>query len=401
MKKILLALVVLAVASSLFALPPAKESLILSAGQGPGSGTSQWRTDAWVFNPSATQKATVDIFFLPRTSGSAGNTNPTSRRVEVNPLETREFASILSTTFGFTGTNFGALRFVSDQDVVVTGRIFDANVSVQGQATVGTAGQFFPGLASSVAIGSGGFTDLVGLAEDAAARSNLAFVEVSGNAANLKIERINATGVVQATVTEAIGAYGARQINRILNTMQGGNTVNQRVRVTVTGGTGKVLVAASRLDNVTNDPYTIEMTTTAGVGVPSTGTFEGAVFITGDADVDGGMQLKVGASSVTGYQGVAGILCGEIPFTLDFDPDPSTTVPITGNAFNAPSVALSYSDGDSGVTIFTTTWTLAGTRAANGIWSGTLISVTTGGTGSWASCNGTVNHTWKAGWVGN
>lgn len=399
MKKTLFALVMLAMASSLLALPPAKESFILSAGQGPGSGTSQWRTDAWVFNPSATQKATVDIFFLPRTSGSAGNTNPTSRRVEVNPLETRELASILSTTFGLTGTNFGALRFVSDQDVVVTGRIFDANVSVQGQTVAGTAGQFFPGLASALAIASGAHTDIVGLAEDAAARSNLAFVEVTGNAANLKIERINAAGVVQATLNEAIGAYGARQINRILNTMQGGNTVNQRLRVTVTGGTGKVLVAASRLDNVTNDPYTIEMTTTAGVGVPSTGTFEGAVFMTGNPNVDGGVQLKVGASSVTGYQGVAGISCGGTPFTLDFGPDPGTTVPISGNAFTAPSVAISYQD--QGATIFTTTWTLAGTRAANGIWSGTLLSVTTGGTGTWASCNGTVDHTWRAGWVGN
>lgn len=400
MRKLMLGLLALVVASAVVALPPAKEAFILSAGQGPGSGTSQWRTDVWIFNPSTTQKATVDIYFLPRTTGSAGNTNLTSRRVEVNALETRELAAILSTTFGLAGTNFGALRFVSDLDVVVTGRIFDANVRVQGQTATGTAGQFYPGLPAALAIGSGQFTDVVGLQEDTAARSNLAFVEVTGNAASLRLERLNAAGVVQATVTEAIGAYGARQINRVLQTLQGGNTANQRVRVTVTGGTGKVLVAASRLDNITNDPFTIEMTTTAGTGTPSTGRFEGMVTVTsgGLEQVDGGVRIVVGAGSVTDYVGVAGILCGSVPFTLDFSPDPGTSIPITGNAFTAPAVAISYED-TPGHTIFTTTWTLAGTRASNGTWSGTLTSVTAGGTGEWASCNGTVSHAWKAGWV--
>lgn len=402
MRKLVLCLTVLAVASSVLALPPAKETFILSAGQGPGSGTSQWRTDVWIFNPSTTQRATVDIYFLPRTTGGAGNTNPTSRRVEVNALETRELAAILSTTFGLSGTNFGALRFVSDLDVVVTGRIFDANVKIQGQTSAGSAGQFYPGLSSALAIGSGQFTDVVGLAEDTAARSNLAFVEVTGNSANLRLERINASGVVQASVNEAIGGYGARQINRVLQTLQGSGTSNQRVRVTVTGGSGKVLVAASRLDNITNDPFTIEMTTKAGTGVPSTGTFEGLVTVSegGGQRVDGGVRILVGASSITDYAGVAGIICGSVPYTLDFSPDPGTSIPIANNAFTAPAVAISYED-TPGNTIFTTTWTLAGTRAADGTWSGTLTSVTSGGTGSWASCNGTVNHAWKAGWVSN
>ncbi|HPW54259.1 MAG TPA: hypothetical protein PLP31_00815 [Thermoanaerobaculaceae bacterium] len=400
MRKLVLGLVALAVASSLFALPPAKETFILSAGQGPGSGTSQWRTDAWVFNPSATQKAIVDIYFLPRTTGSGGNPTPTSRRIEVNALETRELAGILSTTFGLSGTSFGALRFVSDQDVVVTGRIFDANVKVQGQTSTGTAGQFYPGLSSALAIGNGQYTDIVGLAQDTATRSNLAFVEVSGNAANLKIERISASGIVKATITEAIGAYGVRQINNVLEKLQGASTTNQRVRMTVTGGAGKVLVAASRLDNITNDPFTIEMTTTAGTGIPATGTFEGMVTVhSQDGErVDGGLRIVVGSSAVTDYAGVAGIVCGSVPFTLDFGPDLGTSIPISGNAFTAPAVAIRYEDAPNH-TIFTTTWTLTGTRAANGTWSGTLTSVTAGGTGDWASCNGTVSHAWRAGWV--
>lgn len=400
MRKLVLVLVMLAIAGAVLALPPAKESFILSAGEGQGSGTAQWRTDVWIHNPSTTQKATVDIYFLPRTSGSAANTNPTSRQIEVNAGATRELVSILSANFGLTGANFGALRFVSDLDVVVTGRIFDSNVMIQGQTSAGTSGQFYPGLAAGLAIANGQLTDIVGLAQDTAARSNLAFVEVTGNGANLKLERINDAGVVQATATDAIGGYGARQINRVLETvLQGAATANQRVRVTVTGGSGKVLVAASRLDQITNDPYTIEMTTT-GIGVPSTGRFEGAVIVT-EPEVDGGVRLTIGSTSVTNYAGVAGIDCGGVPYTLDFIPDAgSAAIPITNNAFTTDLVQV-YKDKDGGVTVITTTWTLAGTRAVNGTWSGTLTAVTSGGTGDWASCNGTTPHAWKAGWVSN
>ncbi|MCU0293496.1 MAG: hypothetical protein MUF10_16170 [Thermoanaerobaculaceae bacterium] len=401
MRKLVLVLVMLAIAGAVLALPPAKESFVLSAGQGTGSGTTQWRTDVWIYNPSTTQKATVDIFFLPRTSGSAANTNPTSRRVEVNAGATRELLQILATNFGLTGANFGALRFLSDVDVVVTGRIYDANVKIQGQTNAGTAGQFFPGLASGLAIASGQFTDIVGLQQDTVSRSNLAFVEVTGNGANLKLERINESGVVQATITDAIGAYGARQINRVLESLQGAATTNQRVRVTVTGGSGKVLVAASRLDQITNDPYTIEMTTTAGVGVPSTGRFEGAVALSTTPDaIDGALRLTVGASSLTDFSGVAGIPCNGYSYTGDFSATAGSVIPITGNSFPATSVTVPYQGGSTG-TLFTTVWTLTGTRAANGVWSGTLTSATSGATGDDLSCNGTHSHAWTAGWVGN
>ena len=113
MRKLVLVLVMLAIAGAVLALPPAKESFILSAGQGTGSGTTQWRTDVWIYNPSTTQKATVDVFFLPRTSGSAANTNPTSRRVEVNAGATRELAADPEPNFGLTGVQLRspALRF--------------------------------------------------------------------------------------------------------------------------------------------------------------------------------------------------------------------------------------------------------------------------------------------------
>ena len=285
---------------------------------------------------------------------------------------------------------------------MVTGRIYDANVKIQGQTNAGTAGQFYPGLASGLAIASGQFTDIVGLQQDTASRSNLAFVEVTGNGANLKLERINDAGVVQATITDAIGAYGARQINKVLESLQGAATTNQRVRVTVTGGSGKVLVAASRLDQITNDPYTIEMTTTAGVGVPSTGRFEGVVAMSATPDdVDGGLRLVVGSSSVTDYAGIAGHPVRPDAVHPRLQPrcghhhhrSPTTPSRRRRQAIRLP--------GRRGRTIFTTTWTLAGTRAANGIVVRHPDLRDRRRHGRRASCNGTVSHAWKAGWVGN
>jgi hypothetical protein len=143
------------------------------------------------------------------------------------------------------------------------------------------------------------------------------------------------------------------------------------------------------------------MTTTAQA-VHTTGRFDGTVSVTDNLGerIDGGMMLSFTTSTVTDYSGVAGILCDAIPYTLDFSPDAGLSAAITNDTFTAPAVSISYED-TPGHSIFTTAWTLTGTRSADGVWSGSLTSVTSGGTGSWAGCNGTVQHTWRASWTGN
>ena len=134
--------------------------------------------------------------------------------------------------------------------------------------------------------------------------------------------------------------------------------------------------------------------------VPTVGRFEGIVL---DASTgtraDGGLQLQIGGGALTNYSGVAGIPCGSDSFTLDFSPLSGSTTITPGGAFTT-SVSIGYSDGTS--TIFTTNWTIAGQRAPDGSWSGTLKSDTSGGTGSWASCNAlNIVRQWRASWTGN
>jgi len=52
--------------------------------------------------------------------------------------------------------------------------------------------------------------------------------------------------------------------------------------------------------------------------------------------------------------------------------------------------------------LFTTNWTLSGARAKDGTWSGALESDTSGGAGSYASCNVlNVIRAWRAAWTGS
>jgi hypothetical protein len=182
-------------------------------------------------------------------------------------------------------------------------------------------------------------------------------------------------------------------ITSIVNT----TGTNQRIRVAVTGGTGRVIANASRLDNRTGDPATIE-----SVMIHTAGRFEGVVLdASSGTTVDGSLQLQISAGALTTYRGVAGIPCGSDSYTLDFSPTGGTTATINPNGTFTTLVSIQYSDGTN-PNIFTTNWTLAGARAADGSWSGTLESDTSGGTGSWASCNVlNVTRPWRAAWTGS
>jgi len=264
MKHLSVALVALVVASSAFGLVPGTDLFVPAVGHGLGQTVNGvqawWRGDVWIFNPS-TQSATVDIFLLLR---NQANPNPDSRRITLAPGETRYLKDIVFATFGADNT-YGGLRIVSSVPVIVSGRSYDANVTVTGKGQ-GTAGQFFSGVPSNLAIGLGDSTDIIGLDQDGLQtagtwRSNLAFVETTGNPVDLSIFRVDSNGTVLNSTPYTYHLEGRQvsQINYILTAIIGTTGTNQRVRVAVTGGTGRVIVNASRLDNITGDPSTIEM----------------------------------------------------------------------------------------------------------------------------------------------
>jgi hypothetical protein len=100
------------------------------------------------------------------------------------------------------------------------------------------------------------------------------------------------------------------------------------------------------------------------------------------------------------YSGSAGLQCGDALYTLDLADTPASPLTIDGSGNFTANLTIGYED--SGATVFTTTWTLAGNIDSFGILTGTLRSDTSGGAGDWAACNGTnVVRNWRAGWTKN
>jgi hypothetical protein len=395
-----LLVIVLFVASTgvAFGVVPGTELFVPALGHGLGQVVNGvqawWRGDVWIFNPS-TQPAAVDIFLLMR---NQGNPTPNSRRITVNPGETRYLPDVVYLTFGLDNT-FGGLRIVSNIPVVVSGTSYDANVTVVGKGQ-GTAGQFFSGIPASFGIGLGDSTDIIGLDQDAYQtsglwRSNLAFVETTGNPVDLTIYRIDPNGTVLGNIPYHLEGYQVSQINYVVTSIVNTTGTNQRIHVAVTGGTGRVITNASRVDNRTSDPSTID-----SVIIHTFGLFQGAVLdaATGTV-VDGGIQLQVSAGVLTSFSGVAGIPCGSDSYTLDFSPT-GGSVTLNPDGTFATSVSIPYTDGTN--TVFTTNWTLIGARDAEGGWGGTLRSDTSGGSGMYAPCNAlNVLRPWQATWSGS
>jgi hypothetical protein len=411
MRKSIIVVLSLTIATAALAVTPGTELYLPSVGHAQGSCQSgvcaQWRSDAWVFNPDATKAAKVTIYFLQR-----GESNPTpavAGPLTIAPGETKELADVVLATFGKEG--YGALRFLSDNPVFVTGRIYDENVVTSKGA--GTAGQFFAGLPATQAIGAGQATDVVGLAQDAQGvwRSNFGFVETTGKAVTVAVELLDSKGVLLASWipggSEALGGYGAQQfaISKIPSAPQG---VNQRVRVRATAGSGKLLAFASRIDNRTGDPSTVEMTMAAPTGgsvvIKKTGLFDGAVLKQDGVAPNGGVRLVVGEEAVTSFAVLSGIPCptDDAGVLVDFSGS-NLALDATGS-FTTTLAAQAYAAGD-GTTAFSTVWTISGHRNADGSLAGTISSVTSGGTNkpefNYAQCNGTVsNRVWRAGYTG-
>jgi hypothetical protein len=407
MKKVLAFMVAFATAGTASAVTPGTELFVPGLAHSGGFGTAQWRGDVWVFNPSAAQSASVTVYLLLRQP----NPNPTSMVVTIQPGETRYFPDIIGTGLFQQTDAAGGLRFLSSTPVLVTARSYDANVTTS--RGTGTSGQFMPGIPSDLAVGAGDTTDIIGLDQSASAdpgtlRSNLSLVEATGNTVNFVLDRLDSNGAPVGSWAcdgtngscQPLGPWEVRQFNLVLGNFSPNTGANQRIRIRVTGGSGRIIAAASRIDNTTGDPSTIDMSS-----FHRSGRFEGVVLdaATGSS-VEGGLQLAIRGGVLTSYRGLASIPCGSDVFTVDFSPSGGSTAAIGPEGTFSTSVSIPYGDGAS--TLFTTNWTIAGARDADGKWSGTLKSTTTGGhlVGGYdySSCNASgVNRLWRAAWTAN
>jgi hypothetical protein len=388
LRKIVLTLFCLMVAGSSLAVVPGTDLFVPAVAHGIGFNQAQWRADVWVFNPSTSQAATVTVYLLLRQP----NPTPTSQVVTVNAGETRYFQDIVGTGLFQQTDASGGLRITSTIPVLVTAESYNNNVTTS--LGTGTSGQFFGGVPAGLAVGVGDATDLIGLDQDGVNtsgrfRSNLAIVETAGAAVDFVLDRYDSDGTLVGSWAcdgtnskcAPLGPWEVRQLNLVLSDFTPATGTDQRIRLRVTGGTGRVIAAGSRVDNATTDPSTIEMSGGGRVGTylctlarsdyetPLTLTVDqgaitalDATILFTDADVPtcGGQVMRLtGALQqpvVYDDQGSFGLTAGDsgLGVTLQL----SGTITTTGSVAGSATVTLTGVAGCNG----SKTWPFAGVK---------------------------------------
>ncbi len=228
---------------------------VASVGHGTGAGGSQWRTTLWIAN-TGSSSANCQVQFLPRATSNpspAGTYNLT-----VQPGDVASIEDGVLTLFGLEG--YGALRIVSDREVVVNSRIYNQ----EGSSVRDTQGQFFSGIPSTFAVEPGESTDVMGVNQgwDGDFRYNFGLVETSGHDVTVEVTLLDGEGTALGASVYNLGPRGVMQVNvSDLGGAGSAPTDNGRVHVYVRPESqGRVLAFGSGIANGSQDPSTFEMT---------------------------------------------------------------------------------------------------------------------------------------------
>jgi hypothetical protein len=210
---------------------------------------SQWRTDLGVLNLSSST-ANLQLKFY------AGGSVLTSSTTVASGAQS--IIQDVVNLFSYTGS--GALEVVSDKPVYVTSRTYN-------QASSGTFGQDYDSFTAGLGLSTGNAVVLPQLAEDSAYRTNIGVTNLGSSAAAVTVELYNGTGtkLTQFGVNLAAGQW-YQDIQPFRNRGGQTNMTSGYAKVTVTQGSG-VIAVASVVDNMTNDPTTIQMKRAMGSGV--------------------------------------------------------------------------------------------------------------------------------------
>ena len=197
----------------------------------------------------------------------------------IPPTESRSFDDIVAVWYGagiLGETGFGTLEIrpvnaPSEFSTVASSRTYAVTSDPTTGEVIGTLGQFIPALTldqfvSDFNVNSLMEISLQQIANSADYRTNLGFVEGSGNAATALANLVDSSGNLLAQATVNLPAFGHMQSaltgspQLVWQTAGGGavpNFADGRLEVQVTSTSGLVTAYASVLDNVTQDPLMV------------------------------------------------------------------------------------------------------------------------------------------------
>jgi len=215
-----------------------------AAARATGAANTYWVTDLAIANLTASP-ATCNIAYLVK---NRANPAPENRSFVLGPGEQLLLADVFGTAFGLEAAN-GALRIVvSNQDVKVTSRTYNA------AGAEGTYGQFIPALEMADAVQPGLAGALPQLEQDASFRTNIGLLNVTSLDVTVDVDLYRGSGELLGTHTVDLGPYEMVQVDRIFTTVTGDPVEGGYAVVRVRTADGKVLAYASVVDNGSGDP---------------------------------------------------------------------------------------------------------------------------------------------------
>lgn len=226
-------------------LPAPVARTIPAIGHVDGAHGSKFRSDLYLFNPSA-QPRLVTLQVAPWDVSQG----PAMLTLTLLPQEARVIHDVLRTAFGRTG--IARLRYQSmgaTDGVRVTSRTY--SIDAEG----GTYGFLMPPL-NNFQSGTGGDTlEILGAVADERYRTNIGLVEMSPNTAGLtptaRIEIIDATGKTIDSFSVNVPRTGGMQLNDIFRSRS--LSASGPVRIRVMPLNGAIGAYATFTDNQTND----------------------------------------------------------------------------------------------------------------------------------------------------
>jgi hypothetical protein len=347
-------LAVAATAAPVFALNSGTDLIVPAAGRG-----APWGTDMYVANPGdGTVSGT--IYWLVR---GQTNPNPVSITFELGPGETAVYEDIILADFGLASGN-GAFRVTADAPVIVNTRIFATDGS-------STFGQGFAGVPAAAATQAGASATVVGLTYNSAFRTNI-YATAGADGATATLRVLDAEGNVVASAELILGPWEPylKRIDQVFAGVPNFDYATLAAQVTE----GWFIIGASKVDNATTDPTTLESDAAAGGG---------------GASVDGTYQISIYDSALFAAGGnivIADGIVTEINGTyFNWDKldggDPACTLQFLWGIYLSPTPLADFASGVTFSDDYTNTgsgvmeWTVSFTVENNLSISGTITAV--------------------------
>ncbi|GBC79420.1 hypothetical protein HRbin09_00639 [bacterium HR09] len=354
---------------------------------GSAVGVAPWYTTVWVYNPTSSP-ANVTFYFLKRQA----NPSPSSYTDTIPPGDVKRYDDAVQ--FMFHESNFGALRIVSNQKVLVSSRIYAQS---SGEGLRDSKGQYFGGVPASFAIGAGEKTRILGVRQSSSDRSasdfrfNVGVVETTGNSCTVTLRLVDETGaVVGSPRTWNLGAREQKQDN--VWSLFGTSMPNHQVEIEVTGGSGKVIAFGSSIANGSDDPSTVEMHFADSLLAENSGGGSGTItgVTAGQGLTGGGTSGNVTLAVANG--GITSGMLADNSVTSAKIADGSVQAGDLANGAVTKAKLAASGGGTSGQVLGTDgtnlVWQAAGSGgftlpyAGSGSASGDLFSITNSGTGT-------------------